>query len=186
MKREEALEKIAWLELKKINRQQAEEIIRDFFKQPIPERLEKQLNITVVVQWKTRTPPDDLNPGNPIYRPILVHRMADDFRGATNEYLATYLRTKGGLKIDTVEGDLPFWLPCPACNYKTFLELGTWKTCPVCGWNSDSVQEALPEEPIGSNSVSLVQARKNFADFGAISRDKLAELDPEAKQKFPR
>ena len=186
MKREEALEKIAWHELRKLNRQQAEEIIRDFFKQPIPERLEKKLNITVVVQWKTRTPPVDLNPGNPIYRPILVNRMADDFRGATNEYLATYLRTKAGLQVDTVEGDLPFWLPCPVCNYKTFLELGTWKTCPVCGWNSDSVQEALPEEPIGSNSVSLVQARKNFTEFGAINRDKLAELDPEAKQKFPR
>lgn len=184
IKREEALEKIAWEELKKSGRDDAVYIISEFFKAPIHPRLKDKLNITVVAQHASRNIPDELNPGNPIYRPILLDSMTNRFRGATNEYLAHYLR-QAGVEVTKVEGDLPYWLPCPVCNYKTFLELGTWKTCAVCGWNSDSMQEALPDEPIGSNDVSLNQARKNFTEFGAITREKLSEVEPDGKQKYP-
>jgi hypothetical protein len=138
------------------------------------------------MQWETHEPPDELKPGNPIYRPILVEKMKQPFKGATNEYLADYLRAQLGETIDGVEGGLPTWLPCPVCRYHTFEIIGDWDICPVCGWNSDPVQEAMPDDSTGANGISLNDARNNFEAIGAISPEKLSELDQHAKKRFPR
>lgn len=186
MKRNEALQRIAWHEVKQLTRAEAETIVRAFFKAPLKPSLRQKLNITAVIQWETHTPPENLHPGNPIYRPVLIDRMREKFLGATNDYLAKYLREKMGVPVDTVTGDLPDLLACPVCGYKTFTERGTWHTCPVCGWNSDPIQEARPDEPVGGNAVSLSQARRNFAEFGAVTREKLTEVEPDGTQKYPR
>ena len=186
MRREEALEKIAWHHLKKLSREEAMELIVEFFNEPLKPSLQDQLNITAIVQWETHEPPPDLKPGNPIYRPILVDKMKRRFRGATNQYLAEHLRQELGMNVDTVEGNLPGWLPCPVCRHLTFETLGAWDTCPVCGWNSDPVQEAIHDDPTGANGISLNEARHNYQTLGAISPAKLAELDPEEKKKYPQ
>ena len=186
MNRAEALEKIAWDQLKRLSREDATELIIEFFNEPLKPSLREKLNITAIMQWETHQPPADLKPGNPIYRPILIEKMQHPFRGATNEYLAGYLKDKLGLNVDTVEGDMPSWLPCPACGYHTFAVVGDWDVCPVCGWISDPVQEAMPNDPTGANGISLTAAQKNFAAIGAISEDKLKDIDPEEKKKYPR
>lgn len=186
MDRQEALEKIAWHRLKKLTREEATELIYEFFKEPLKPSLRNKLNITAILQWETHEPPADLKPGNPIYRPVLIEKMKKSFRGATNEYLAEYLRTVVNIHVEQVEGNLPGWLPCPVCGHHTFEIVGDWDICPVCGWNSDPVQEAMHDDPTGANGISLNQARKNYRAFGAITQEKLAELDPEEKQKYPR
>lgn len=186
MQREEALEKIAWHHLKKLSRTEAADLIYEFFNEPLKPSLREKLNITTVVQWETHQPPDDLQPGNPIYRPVLVDKMKRPFRGATNEYLAQYLREVVGMQVDRVEGKLPGWWPCRVCGHHTFETLGVWDTCPVCGWNSDPVQEAMHDDPTGANGISLNEARRNYQAMGAISKEKLAILDPEDKKKYPQ
>ncbi len=186
MRRREALVRIAWHQVKQLTRAEATEVVRAFFKEPLKPSLRKKLNITAVMQWETHTPPPNLHPGNPIYRPVLIDRMQQHFVGATNEYLANYLNSRMGYHVDKVEGRVPELLPCPVCQYKTFAELGTWRTCPVCGWSSDPVQEARATESIGENGISLIDARRNFAKFGAITREKLALIDPDGPQKYPR
>jgi hypothetical protein len=47
------------------------------------------------------------------------------------------------------------------------------------------MQEALPDEPVGSNSLSLNDARRNFARLGAVSEAKQAEVEPDGKEKYP-
>jgi hypothetical protein len=186
MNREEALEKIAWHQLKKVTREEATAIVEAFFNEPLKPSLREKLNITAVLQWETHQPPENFKPGNPIYRPVLIEKMKQPYRGATNEFLAGYLREQLGLSVDTVEGELPTWLPCSACGYHTFEIVGDWDTCVVCGWNSDPVQEAMPDDPTGANGISLNAARKNFEQFGAISRQKLEEVDPDARARYPR
>jgi hypothetical protein len=169
-----------------LNREDATDLIIEFFNEPLKPSLRNKLNITAILQWETHQPPDDLKPGNPIYRPILVDKMKRPFRGATNEYLRDHLHHVIGLQVDKVEGDLPTWLPCPVCGYRTFEIVGDWDTCPVCGWNSDPVQEAMHDDPTGANGISLNEARRNYQKIGAISQARLAELDPEEKNKYPR
>jgi hypothetical protein len=187
MRRAEALEKIAWHHLKKMSREEATELIIEFFNEPLKPSLRKQLNITAIMQWETHEPPSDLKPGNPIYRPILLDKMKKPFRGATNEYLAEYLESVLGINnVYQVKGDLPGWLPCPVCAYRTFEVLGDWDTCPVCGWNSDPVQETIHDDPTGANGISLNEARQNYQQLGAITTEKVAGLDPEEKKKYPK
>lgn len=186
MQREEALEKIAWYQLKHLTRDEATELILEFFNEPLKPSLRQKLNLTAVLQWETHQPPADLQPGNPIYRPILLEKMKQPFRGATNDYLVKYLNESLGLEVEQVTGDLPTWLPCPVCRYRTFAVVGDWDTCPVCGWVSDPVQEAIHDDPTGANGVSLNQAKQNYEEFEAITQEKLEELDPEAKAKYPK
>ncbi len=186
MHRDEALEKIGWHQLKSLSREEAADLIIEFFNEPLKPSLREKLNITAIMQWETHEPPDDLKPGNPIYRPILLEKMKKPFKGATNKYLAEYLSSKLGLNVDKVEGDLPSWLPCPACQYHTLAVVGDWDTCPVCGWISDPVQEVMHDDPTGANGISLNESRKNFQSIGAITQEKLADLDPEEKKKYPR
>lgn len=185
MNRDETLEKIAWHQLKKLTREEATDLIIRFFNEPLKPSLRELLNLTVVLQWETHHPPEDLRPGNPIYRPILMEKMKDKFRGATNEYLTGYLKDRLDLDVDSVVGDLPHWFPCPVCGYHTFAVIGDWDACSVCGWISDPVQEAMPADPTGANGISLKKARENFRAVGAITETKLAELDPEEKKKYP-
>lgn len=186
MDRSEALEKIAWHRLKKLDRDEAVDLIIEFFNEPLKPSLREKLNLTAVLQWETHAPPADIKPGNPIYRPILLEKMKQPFKGATNDYLASYLQTELDLQVDVVTGQLPTWLPCPVCGYHTFEIVGDWDDCPVCGWNSDPVQEAMPDDPTGANGISLNTARENFKKLGAISHKKLSEIDPEAQKRYPR
>ncbi len=186
MDREEALEKIAWHYLKQLNRDTATSLIIEFFNEPLKPSLREKLNITAVLQWETHQSPPDLKPGNPIYKPILIDKMKRPFRGATNEYLVQHLRDTIGINVDKIEGQLPGWLPCPVCSHRTFAVLGDWGTCPVCGWNSDPVQETIHDDPTGANGISLNEARQNYQTIGAITSEKAAALDPAEKNKYPK
>lgn len=59
---------------------------------------------------------------------------------------------------------------CPCCGYYTF-ELkpdNTFEICPVCFWEADGVQLSKPYSNNGANRVSLLEAKRNFRQFGVI------------------
>jgi hypothetical protein len=62
---------------------------------------------------------------------------------------------------------------------------GTFEICPVCNWEDDNVQAADPTFEGGANSVSLVQARRNFAEFGAMSKETLVHVRKPLPEEFP-
>lgn len=66
---------------------------------------------------------------------------------------------------------------CNCCGYYTLNEKvdpdispGTFEICPVCFWEDDSLQYLNPDMNGGANDVCLNEAKKNFAEFGAIER----------------
>jgi hypothetical protein len=67
---------------------------------------------------------------------------------------------------------------CPCCGYKTLERepLGTYDLCPICFWEDDAVQFDDPDYEGGANEVSLRQAQKNFAEFGACERGALSQV----------
>ena len=58
---------------------------------------------------------------------------------------------------------------CPCCGYDTFGEdkRGQWKLCPICYWEDDPIQLQDHHYSGGANSVSVAEARENYAKFGA-------------------
>ena len=76
---------------------------------------------------------------------------------------------------------------CPCCRFLTLGEKppGTFEICPVCYWEDDNVQAADPTFEGGANSMSLEQARRNFAEYGAISREALGRVRKPLPDEIP-
>ena len=65
---------------------------------------------------------------------------------------------------------------CHCCESFTLQENPkdpTFEICPVCYWENDPLQNENPEYSGGANRVSLIQAQKNFKEFGACDKDSL-------------
>ena len=50
----------------------------------------------------------------------------------------------------------------------------TFDICPVCDWEDDWIQYNQPDREGGANTVSLNQARANYARFGAKTKEALS------------
>lgn len=76
---------------------------------------------------------------------------------------------------------------CPCCSNLTFDENppGTFEICPVCGWEDDEAQFRDSTYEGGANSVSLDQARNNFATIGAIDKESLRSVRKPFPEEIP-
>jgi hypothetical protein len=73
----------------------------------------------------------------------------------------------------------PEKFPCPCCGHLVHdLEPGFHQTCPICGWEDDLSQLRFPLMPGSSNRVSLAEAQRNFADYGASERRNEGQTRP--------
>lgn len=76
--------------------------------------------------------------------------------------------------------------PCPCCSYLTFDEkpCGTFEICPVCYWEDDNTQINNLDYDGGANGISLNEARKNFALYGAVKKEYIDKVrKPLSKEK---
>lgn len=59
--------------------------------------------------------------------------------------------------------------PCPCCGHLVFEQPpGSDDICLICFWEDDASQLRFPNLEDATNIVSLSQAQKNYAAFGAI------------------
>lgn len=67
---------------------------------------------------------------------------------------------------------------CPCCGYYTFTHKpdGSYDICKVCFWEDDPIQLENPTYEGGANKVSLIQAQKNFKEFGACEREMIPHV----------
>ena len=67
---------------------------------------------------------------------------------------------------------------CPCCGYYTFDKKveGNYEICPVCFWEDDPIQMADPLYEGGANKVSLMQARRNYSEFGACEKEMIPHV----------
>ena len=77
---------------------------------------------------------------------------------------------------------------CPCCRYPTLPERppGTFAICPVCFWEDDEVQFRAPSRAGGANRVSLNDARRNFAAYGASAEDLRSKVRAPTDQEVAR
>lgn len=59
---------------------------------------------------------------------------------------------------------------CKCCGCAALDSADEYDICPVCFWEKDRTQESDPDYAEGANSVSLNEARKNYAEFGACEK----------------
>jgi hypothetical protein len=59
--------------------------------------------------------------------------------------------------------------PCPCCGHLVFAEPpGSDDICMICFWEDDAEQLRFPELADATNIMSLAEAQRNYAKFGAV------------------
>ena len=78
--------------------------------------------------------------------------------------------------------------PCACCGFLTMSEAshGTFEICPVCYWEDDELQFNNIDYRGGANEESLRQARINFAEFGASSKEFIRSVRPPQQDEIPK
>lgn len=68
---------------------------------------------------------------------------------------------------------------CDCCGYNTLSEKpnGSYQICKICYWKDDPIQSDKPDYERGANKVSLIQAKRNFVEFGACERDMVKKVN---------
>jgi hypothetical protein len=76
---------------------------------------------------------------------------------------------------------------CLCCGYLTLKgRPGSYSICPVCLWEDDyATYRDGPNALSGPNHVSLHQAQRNFADFGASSEKRRQRARPPLPHEIP-
>jgi hypothetical protein len=76
--------------------------------------------------------------------------------------------------------------PCPCCGHLVFTEPpGSDDICLVCFWEDDLEQLRWPGFAGGANAVSLIEAQRNVAQFGAIEERFTGDVRPATADEQP-
>jgi hypothetical protein len=76
---------------------------------------------------------------------------------------------------------------CPCCGYLTLGEHGVYEICDVCCWEDDGQNDHDADSARGgpNRSLSLTQARANFARIGAVDPVDLKHVRPPNDDEHP-
>ena len=115
-------------------------------------------------------------PGAARYDAVLRLSLANEYIGATNEFILKRL-LDGGRDIGRIEGTPEELEPCPCCGRRTLGERGEYQICPVCWWEDDGQDNDTADEVWGgpNRDLSLSAARRNFLESG-ISDPRRSDL----------
>lgn len=77
--------------------------------------------------------------------------------------------------------------PCPCCRHRTLMERGGFEICPVCFWEDDGQDDHDASIVRGgpNRALSLLQARLNFAQFGACDEASKAHVSSPLPHEWP-
>jgi len=69
---------------------------------------------------------------------------------------------------------------CPCCTFHTLDERGGFGLCPVCFWEDDGQDDHDADRVRGGPNglLSLTQARRNFAVYGAVEESFKSSVRP--------
>lgn len=76
---------------------------------------------------------------------------------------------------------------CPCCRYLTLGERGGFEICPVCFWEDGGQDDKDASVVRGgpNGALSLEQARRNFAAFGACDERSKEHVRPPLPDEKP-
>ncbi|MBC2320049.1 CPCC family cysteine-rich protein [Listeria booriae] len=158
MEREKALSQISEFQVEKLSPEERESLILDWWGIDEDDIEYMRLPIELREEVKSCDSPRS-NVMNVKYNPLLVEAVKHQYIGVKNSYLANYLSSLLGRKIDVI-GDEDVLLECFCCHYLTIKERGNYEICAVCGWEDDGSNNK--EIYSNANHMTLSEGQFNF------------------------
>ncbi|MFI7287491.1 CPCC family cysteine-rich protein [Streptomyces anulatus] len=76
--------------------------------------------------------------------------------------------------------------PCPCCGHRVLDDMPrSYKICPANFRENGGVQFRWPPVDDGANKVSLIEAQRNYQDFGAYDQHGRQHVCPPAEDRAP-
>lgn len=72
-------------------------------------------------------------------------------------------RNENQVETGASSGSIAMMKRCACCKQFTLTAFSEYEKCPVCGWIDDPLQNSDPISVEGSNPVSLMEARRQWA-----------------------
>ncbi|MCP4156103.1 MAG: hypothetical protein GY757_50755 [bacterium] len=183
MKREEAIKKVAQVELEQLSYdERAEQLEAMLFENwsdhpqwnTLPKKVQNEFDDGELKEDASSTR----------YNPVLLIWLSGNLVAVTNNYLIEKLYEKGE-NVDVITGSPVVLTPCPCCGYRTIGARGNFHICPVCWWEDDG-QDNEDADLVsgGPNYISLTQARINYLKKGIFdpARKDLIEIKKPANR----
>lgn len=118
------------------------------------------------------------------YSALVLWSLIYGYIGVKNEYIAARLLALTGTEYDIV-GEVENLEQCPCCGFKTIGERGNYDVCPVCFWEDDGYPGLDDlDKYSGPNRNTLREARKAFAEVGAVSVGSIPFVDKDGPLKY--
>ncbi|WP_285790555.1 CPCC family cysteine-rich protein [Micromonospora sp. NBRC 101691] len=95
--------------------------------------------------------------------------------------------TDHGPSADVSRGPQDAAYACPCCGYLTLAERGGYEICDVCFWEDDGQDDHDAAHVRGgpNRNLSLLDARRNFAKYGASDPKDLEHVRPPRPDEHP-
>jgi hypothetical protein len=160
MKRNQAIEKLAFKKLKELSEEErAEQLeimtLEDWSESGGWELLPKEV--------KNEFEDRELigNPNSEKYDQVLLIWIKEGLQSVTNDFL------RDDLGIESIEGEPIKLISCPCCGSRTIGERGNYEICKVCWWEDDGQDNESADKVYGGPNygISLTQGRYNFLKF---------------------
>lgn len=74
---------------------------------------------------------------------------------------------------------------CDCCGFLTLERKNAYEICPVCYWEDDPAQLKNPDSRLGSNHISLNDARQNFSALGTCEARYVKAVRKPLPEEFP-
>lgn len=173
MKRNQAIQELALLQLKELSAEDRAEQLEIMTSENWSKSQEWSL-LPKEIQIEFEEGQLSDNPNSPKYDQVLMMWLREGLQAVSNDFLIQ------NLKVESIEGEPVKWLGCPCCGSRTITERGQYEICKVCWWEDDGQDNESADEIYGGPNyeISLTQGRYNFLKFGLYDpeRDDLMKL----------
>ena len=111
---------------------------------------------------------------------IINFLIETELVGVSNEYLGNRLSDMNHESIKVV-GAIEELYPCVICNFRTLNTKGEYEICRVCFWEDDG---SSVDDYSNVNSLNVVDAKNNFINFGAVSKESKKYVANDSREMF--
>lgn len=181
MKRQEAIEKIAYLKIENLSSDERANFLIGWWN--IDKEDEEFHSLPNSLKKEMKNNDEYENPNDKKYDPLILKAIIHKYKGVRNEYIEKEFNQIVNEKVK-VFGQIENFEKCPCCEYKTLEERRTWDICEVCYWEDDGIEDLNADS--GPNRMTLRQGKENFKKFGACEIELIQYTEKEPDLKYEK
>lgn len=177
MKRQEAVEQYAKIQLNELSAEERAEQLEIMSLEDWSDA-EGWNALPLVLQKAFENREEIEHPESRIYDPVLMIWLRHRLHPISNSYICQKLG------IESIEGEAVKMEACPCCGYRTIGERGEYEICKICWWEDDGQDNQHANQARGGPNygISLAMGRYNYLVYGLYDPKRKDLMEEKAEE----